>query len=254
MPITSCDLSGGPHHGTIYINWSDQRNGTTDTDVWLVKSTNGGQNWSSPKRVNNDPAGKQQFFTWMDIDQTTGYLYIVFYDRRNHANNLTDVYIARSTDGGISFENIKISATPFLPVGSSFFGDYSNISVHNNKVRPIWTRADGSSKSVWTAPIDFSTSINNITSKISSKYHLGQNFPNPFNPSTNIKFDIPKSSFVQLIIHDILGKEVSTIVSEELIAGSYEVEWDATEFTSGIYVYKLITNDFSEAKKMLLIK
>ncbi|MBC8488444.1 MAG: T9SS type A sorting domain-containing protein [Bacteroidetes bacterium] len=255
MPITSCDISGGPHHGTIYINWSDQRNGTTNTDVWLVKSTNGGQNWSTPKRVNDDPAGKQQFFTWMDIDQTTGYLYFVFYDRRNHSNNLTDVYIARSTDGGTTFENIIISATPFLPV-SGFFGDYSCISAHDNKVRPIWARLDGSTPniSVWTAIIDFPANVINITTNIPSEYHLGQNFPNPFNPTTSIKFDIPGSTFTKIKIYDILGKEIATLVSEELSAGSYEVEWDASEYTSGIYMYKLITNDFSETKKMLLIK
>ncbi len=62
MPVTVCDVSGGPNHGTIYINWSDQRNGIDDTDVWLVKSTDGGETWSERKRVNDDPPGKQQFF------------------------------------------------------------------------------------------------------------------------------------------------------------------------------------------------
>jgi hypothetical protein len=65
LPVTACDLSGGPHNGTIYINWSDQRNGTTDTDIWLAKSTDGGNTWTAPIRVNNDAPGKQQFFTWM---------------------------------------------------------------------------------------------------------------------------------------------------------------------------------------------
>lgn len=87
LPITYCDHSGRPYNGTIYINWSDQRNGPSDTDIWLVKSTDGGATWSQPARVNNDPPGKQQFFTWMTIDQVTGYLWFVFYDRRAHTNN-----------------------------------------------------------------------------------------------------------------------------------------------------------------------
>ena len=160
LPITACDLSNGPNRGTIYINWSDQRNGTTDTDVWLIKSTDGGNTWSNVKRVNDDPAGRQQFFTWMTIDQATGYLYFVFYDRRNYSNTQTDVFMARSTDGGETFNNFKVSATPFTPNSSSFFGDYSNITAHNGKVRPIWTRLDNTSLSLYTAIVDFTSFIN----------------------------------------------------------------------------------------------
>ncbi|MCD4663859.1 MAG: glycoside hydrolase, partial [Bacteroidales bacterium] len=74
MPVTLCDLSNGPYNGTIYINWADQRNGDDDTDIWLSKSTDEGETWSDPVRVNNDPPGKQQFFTWMAIDQINGYI------------------------------------------------------------------------------------------------------------------------------------------------------------------------------------
>ena len=77
FPITVCDRSGGPNHGTIYINWSDQRNGTDDTDVWLVKSTDGGDTWTERIRVNDDPPGRHQFFTWMTLDQFTGHLHFV---------------------------------------------------------------------------------------------------------------------------------------------------------------------------------
>jgi hypothetical protein len=140
FPVTACDVSGGSYDGTIYINWSDQRNGSDDTDVWLIKSVDEGNTWSSVRRINNDPPGKQQFFNWMTVDQVTGYLYIIFYDRRNYTNNFTDVYLVRSTDGGDTFENVKISSSPFYPVGNIFMGDYINVSAHNNKVRPIWTR------------------------------------------------------------------------------------------------------------------
>ena len=114
LPITSCDLSNGINRGTIYINWSDQRNGTTNTDIWLVKSTDGGQTWSLPIKVNDDNSNKQQFFTWMTIDQTSGYLYFVFYDRRNYSNDSTDVYMAISMDGGNTFINRKISQSLFF--------------------------------------------------------------------------------------------------------------------------------------------
>ena len=141
MPITSCDLSNGINRGTIYINWSDQRNGTTNTDIWLVKSTDGGQTWSLPIKVNDDNSNKQQFFTWMTIDQTSGYLYFVFYDRRNYSNDSTDVYMAISMDGGNTFINRKISQSPFFPNEGVFFGDYTNITANNGVIRPIWTSA-----------------------------------------------------------------------------------------------------------------
>ena len=150
LPITTCDLSNGPNRGTIYVNWSDQRNGKDNTDIWLAKSTDGGETWSSPKRVNDDSSRRQQFFTWMSIDQTNGYLYFVFYDRRNYSNDSTDVYMALSKDGGSTFINRKISESAFLPNASVFFGDYTNLTVDNGVIRPIWTRLDGGSLSIWT--------------------------------------------------------------------------------------------------------
>ena len=154
LPITLCDLSNGPHRGTIYINWADQRNGTDDTDIWMCKSTDNGNTWSSPKRVNDDGSGKQQFLTWMTIDQTTGYIYTVFYDRRNYDDLQTDVYLAWSTDGGETFTNKKISENPFTPSAETFFGDYNNIAAHKGRICPIWTRMDNNKTSIWTAVIN----------------------------------------------------------------------------------------------------
>lgn len=151
LPITATDLSNGPNRGTIYVNWCDQRNGTNDTDVWIAKSTDGGNSWSGPTRVNNDGAGHQQFFTWLAVDPVTGYLYVVFYDRRNHPDDNTDVYLAYSKDGGKTFVNAKISQSPFLPAKTIFFGDYNHLSVYNGRVRPIWTRLHNGNLSVWTA-------------------------------------------------------------------------------------------------------
>ncbi len=99
LPITCCNLSETQYNGDIYINWTDQLNGQDDTDVWFVKSSDGGETWTERTRVNDDPPGKQQFFTWMTVDQITGYIWFVFYDRRNYEDNNTDVYMAVSTDG-----------------------------------------------------------------------------------------------------------------------------------------------------------
>ncbi len=149
LPITACDISNSPYRGTIYVNWSDQRNGTNNTDIFLVKSTDGGNTWSQPKRVNQDNTQTHQFFTWMTVDPATGYLYFVYYDRRNYSDNRTDIYLARSTDGGETFTELKVSQSPFTPTSTIFFGDYTGITALNGKVYPIWTRLENNQRSVW---------------------------------------------------------------------------------------------------------
>ncbi len=151
LPILKCDLSDGPNRGTLYLNWCDQRNGDEDTDVWLMKSSDGGDNWSKPIRVNQDESKRHQFFTWMDIDQSTGYLYFVYYDRRNYSDTQTDVFVTGSFDGGKNFFDIRVSASPFTPNPDFFFGDYLNIAVVKGVVRPIWPRYDNGAVSLWVA-------------------------------------------------------------------------------------------------------
>lgn len=99
-----------------------------------------------------------------------------------------------------------------------------------------------------------SVGIQNISSQIPDKYKLENNFPNPFNPSTNLKFQIPEKSFVSIVIYDMLGREVITLLSEELNAGYYNYQFNAENLNSGIYFYKLVTENFSETKKMVLVK
>lgn len=101
------------------------------------------------------------------------------------------------------------------------------------------------------------SAINPISNEVPSVYSLYQNYPNPFNPNTKIKFDIPAVETIHelsLRIYDILGREVAVLVDEQLKPGSYEVEWDASNYPSGVYIYRLKTGSFSETKKMILLK
>ena len=93
-----------------------------------------------------------------------------------------------------------------------------------------------------------------ISTNIPDDYMLYQNFPNPFNPTTKIRFDLHKSSNTKLIVYDILGKEIATLVNEKLNAGSYEVDWNAFGYPGGIYFYKLISDEFVDVRKMILLK
>ncbi|MCX6157570.1 MAG: T9SS type A sorting domain-containing protein [Ignavibacteriota bacterium] len=96
------------------------------------------------------------------------------------------------------------------------------------------------------------TGNNNITT--SESYSLSQNYPNPFNPTTNIKFDVAKFSNVKIIVFDIMGREVQTLVNESVKPGTYETSFDGSSLASGVYFYKLITSGFTETKRMLMIK
>ncbi len=98
--------------------------------------------------------------------------------------------------------------------------------------------------------------INHVGNIQIDRFSLSQNYPNPFNPVTNIRFDISGSAVAQtfLAVYDILGREVAVLVNESLQPGSYNVDWDASNFPSGVYFYKLESGSFVESKKMVLIK
>jgi hypothetical protein len=257
LPITLCDLSGGPHHGHIYVNWSDQRNGAANTDIFMSKSTDGGQSWSSPLRINDDTTQRHQFFTWMTIDQVTGYLYCVFYDRRNHSDRKTDVYLAISKDGGQSFSNHMISDSAFWPVSTVFFGDYTNISAHNGMIRPIWTRLDNHALSVWTALIDVDSIDNFIGNppKPYSEISL-QAYPNPARDKISFSFKTKKSETLSIEITDIQGRHLAYLVQNKKYPEGMHIEvFQAKDYhlPAGVYFFTLKDqNRILRTKKFIL--
>jgi len=93
-----------------------------------------------------------------------------------------------------------------------------------------------------------------IPNEVAVNYQLYQNYPNPFNPSTMITFDLPKNSVTSLVVYDILGNEVDVLSSGLLSQGRHEIEWNASDISSGVYYYVLRSDGFSETKKMMLIK
>lgn len=253
LPQTVCDTSHSQYRGTIYVLWADQRNGQFNPDILLKKSTDKGITWSNTKIVNNDNSNRPQFYPWMCIDPITGTLYIVYYDRRNTISTMTEVYLARSTDGGNTFNNYLISEEPFETALQKFLGDYINIIAYNGKAYAVWTQSGQFGRNIILAKIDEST-LNVKHERIIRTFILYQNYPNPFNPITKISYKIPKQGFVSLEVFDILGREVATLVSEKKIAGYHEIEFNASKLTSGIYFYKLRIGTYTNTKKMILLK
>ncbi len=128
-----------PKSRRLYVTWTDYRNG--DLDVFCSTSSDGGKKWSAPVRVNNDPVhdGADQFFQWLAVDPIDGAANVIFYDRRGDPKNRKQtVTLARSTDGGASFQNYAWTNEPF-EAGGVFFGDYSGIAALGGRVYGIWT-------------------------------------------------------------------------------------------------------------------
>jgi photosystem II stability/assembly factor-like uncharacterized protein len=116
------------------------------------------------------------------------------------------------------------------------------------------TTLDGGSSTSMFIVSSEPLSADDSENAVPSDYSLEQNYPNPFNPSTTIKYFVPQLGFVTVKVYDILGKEVATLVNEEKLAGSYKINFDASDLTSGVYFYKLMTANYSETKELVLMK
>jgi hypothetical protein len=138
-------------------------------------------------------------------------------------------------------DTIIIYASQLIAQGSS---NLNSVTLLKNLANVAWSVYNGG----------FSVGIQKISSNVPSGFALYQNYPNPFNPTTNVRFTISNVQFVTLKVYDMLGKEVATLVKEKLASGTYEVTFDGSNYSSGIYFYRLITDGFSETKKMVLMK
>jgi hypothetical protein len=256
LPVTVCDTGSSGFRGRVYILWGDQRYGLEDSDVWIASSDDGGATWGSPRKVNDDLTGRHQFFPWITIDPRSGFLYVVFYDRRESAGNATDVYLARSTDGGATFSNMRISESSFVPVHTIFFGDYTGIAARDGRVYPIWMRMDGTTLSIWTTTyIDPTATGVAVRAAAPEDFVLHQNYPNPFNGQTLITFTTPARARVKLTVFDILGREVRVLVDEVRTPGEYTERFDAAGLTTGQYFVRLNAGEgFVQQRRMTYLR
>jgi len=117
----------------------------------------------------------------------------------------------------------------------------------------IWVGIDGANKRLYFDRFGAITSINTNNNN-PEKYSLSQNYPNPFNPNTQIDFSIPKNSLVTIKVYDVLGKEVAVLVNKDFTIGSYTVDFNASSLTSGVYFYQLTAGEFTDTKKLVLVK
>jgi hypothetical protein len=258
FPRISIDKSNSSRRGWIYVVTCEKVPSATDSaDIYLLRSRDQGISWDTPIRVNQDTPGngKKQFLSAVTTDLNGG-LSVVYYDNRNTSPDSAEIYISYSNNGGDSWADVLVSDHRFKPkpISYNFMGDYIGISSGNNKVWPIWMDDRSGVMQAITTSISVPIGVKPISETAPKQFELSQNYPNPFNSETDIKFEIPARSFIKLVVYDILGNEVSTLVNEQLNSGSYKVKFDGGYLSSGVYFYRLTSGNFEATKKMLLVK
>jgi hypothetical protein len=217
-----------------------------DNDILTIKyNASGGVVWE--KRYNGSGNGNDQ-------------------GRSVITDNAGNVYVAgfyyRNGQGGHDFMTLKYSASGVLDWAADYALTSMNdqpasIGIDNNGNLYITGRILrflNTDEDVAVIKYASTVGIQQISGEIPSWYELQQNYPNPFNPITNIKFSIPKAGSVKLVVFDISGREVAKLVNEQLSAGIYNFDLNTSHLSSGVYFYKLFTNEFTEVKKMILVK
>ncbi len=266
--------------GTNWITYRHQFFTSSLNDVWftnentgylsrtsIFKSINGGANWISI--LNSVSPNSIQF-----INTNTGYFSntssnCIVYKTENAGINWTQyptgtgnansLYFITDTKGWIAGSNIKYTSNGGInwqiqPVQGNLANLNSIYFINENNGWAVGFL--GTILKTGTGGIGITT----ISAELPKQFNLFQNYPNPFNPVTKIRFDIVLDSRIRgndnvfLKIYDILGREVATIVNEQLKPGTFEVDWDATNYPSGVYFYSLITNNFTQTRKMVVIK
>lgn len=268
---------GGNNWAYVYVNsstgfhFTDPLNGYMIDGTIIKKTTNGGLNWSALYWENNYTNFTSIYF----VNNNTGYATTQYYlgNKIIKTTNGGVNWVQSAAVGSVLFQDIKFNGDFGFAVG---YGNqiyktvnggvnWSIDSINNsssyrsvcikdiNNAVAAGTRYTGY---YYAAIIKYSgtTGINPVSNQSPDNFSLSQNYPNPFNPTTNIKFSIIKSTMVKLVVFDISGREVETLVNENMSPGSYNVDWNASKLSSGVYFYKLVTNELTDTKKMILNK
>ncbi len=191
---------------------------------YLYRTTDGGSSWVQCNTIPSAEGRKIKFFP-----SDVGYCVASTYAGK----------VYKTTNGAQQWQEINL---PSYYINNLYFlNEQTGWLIGNN----------GTILKTTTGGITFA---NSNSSFIPDNFSLSQNYPNPFNPSTTINYELPITNYVSIKIYNVLGNEIETLVNENQDAGSYSVDFNASSLPSGIYFYKLVTEKFSETKKMILVK
>jgi hypothetical protein len=236
---------------TVLIAWHDKRDG--NSEIYYMRSLDGGITWAPYHRLTNNNADSE--YPSLVTSYTTAHL--VWHDI---VDGNWEIYYSRSLSNGASW------STPARLTNNAAESSHPSIAISGSAVHVMWQDKRNGDFEIYYKrdPNGNSIGIKNISTEIPLNFSLYQNYPNPFNPTTNIRFSVPHPSEggaydVGLIIYDVLGRKIaSLIIHEGLQPGTYEVNWDGSSYSSGIYYYTLSAGDASAplsiTRKMILLK
>lgn len=263
-------------------NWTKINSGTAENlnDVYFVNSKVGFIVGNNGEILRTESSGKSWYPIFANIKKIFNGVY--FFDLNNGFIVGTDGTVLKTTDSGFNWQlqDIGIFNNLFGICFSSesnglIVGEFGTILRTTDSGKTWGKEVSNTSSDLYGVSIRDSIGIivgkngtvlrkmdptfidsteTDSTLKIPSEYYLSQNYPNPFNPSTNIKYSILRQSFVTLKIYDLLGREAATLVNEEKPTGIYEIEFDGSNLSSGVYFYRLKTNEYAKTKKMILLR
>ena len=229
---------------------------TGSIDLKCIVSTNNGANFGSEILVGGNPNVDEY---WFDAKAfTSGGCDVIYYSdslQAGPATNGTDKinYRYSTTASPSTFSTIvSISETPPGWNAKGYIPGIVEISTAD--LGAMWVGFTAGVPKVYWDRYSAVVGVNPKGEIVPQNYSLAQNYPNPFNPNTKISFEIPKDEFVTIKVYDILGKEVSVLVSKDMKKGIYEIDFNGIRLSSGLYFYKMTAGDFTDVKKMILVK
>jgi len=237
-----------------------------DYSINYPSGTSGDRVTSKPIKWDyfNDSRRQRLYKVWAaEIKLKENYPAFNNLDSMNVTDSVKTLHLSEISMKVVIFGNFGVwqaSCKPYFQQPGKWYDYFSGDSVNIVNTDTTFSLTPGKYNIYTTIKLpkpnlDFVTDVRSSNkTTIVSDYRLYQNYPNPFNPSTRIKYQIPEAGKVTLKIYDILGKEVATVVNEFQSAGSHEVQFNAANLSSGIYFYRIKTNNYSAAKKMILLK
>ena len=291
------DRSGGPYHGYLYVLCSVDPPGDDLLDVHFVRSTDGGATWSDPVRINDDPIEQRpwQWFATMSV-APNGRIDVVWNDTRNTwQSNRSELFYAFSADGGTTWSpNRQLSPAWDSYVGwpnQNKIGDYYDMVSDDVGANLAWAATFNNEQDVYYLRIgDYDCNANGVPDSldialkhsadfnengipddceglqtgagemVAGTYQLFQSIPNPFNPTTAIRFEVPAGGgTVRLRVFDVSGRLVRTLVDGAVPGGMRSAAWDGCDdrgapVASGVYFYRLEAPGYTQTRKTALVK
>lgn len=241
----SYDVSGGPYNGNLYCVWDDLRNGTDNADIFLARSTDGGQSWET-QRINDDTTTRNQILSTVAVDASSGWIYVSYLDARLNKDNFDDTlhyYLAWSSDGAQTFQTIRVSQQ--ASTLTWLHSDYMGMDAYQGNVHLLWVGGNtATGQQTWTACVTQSLLTFVPETNPPAAMLVYPAFPNPTIDFTTFDFQLPQTTSVSLEVTDMNGRVVAKPLEEKkYLAGRHQVCIHHHDFNlpPGIYIATIST-------------